>query len=115
MRSRVTDREVLASWQADTAPDTEGPAIATSSGTPPASLAPGESTTLVVEATADELLDVAQAADSGATSSFTVSNAVPGVSITGTTAAIEALAAEPGVAKVSRIAERTLEVYRSVV
>lgn len=62
-----------------------------------------------VEATADDLLDVAQAADSGATSSFTVSNAVPGVSITGTTAAIEALAAEPGVAKVSRIAERTLD------
>lgn len=53
--SRVTDREVLASWQADTAPDTEGPAIATSSGTPPASLAPGESTTLVVEATAEQL------------------------------------------------------------
>ncbi|WP_263310749.1 DUF6049 family protein [Brachybacterium atlanticum] len=53
--SRVTDREALASWQADTAPDIEGPAIATSSGTPPASLAPGESTTLVVEATAEKL------------------------------------------------------------
>ncbi|HEY1135701.1 MAG TPA: S8 family serine peptidase [Nocardioides sp.] len=62
-----------------------------------------------VEATADDLVAVAQQADSGATTSFTVSNAVPGVSITATTAAIEALAAEPGVAKVSRITERTLD------
>lgn len=53
--SRVTDRGALASWQAETGPDVEGPALATASGTPPASLAPGESTTLVVEATAEEL------------------------------------------------------------
>ncbi|MEO2097869.1 MAG: hypothetical protein ABGX90_12085, partial [Brachybacterium sp.] len=53
--SRVTDRGALASWQAEAGPDVEGPALATASGTPPASLAPGESTTLVVEATAEEL------------------------------------------------------------
>lgn len=51
--SRVTDRAMLAAWQADTSADTSGAALASSDG--PSPLAPGESRTLTVEASADEL------------------------------------------------------------
>ncbi|WP_193106318.1 DUF6049 family protein [Brachybacterium sp. FME24] len=51
--SRVTDRAVLADWQADSTPDTSGAALATS--TESSQLDPGESTTLTVEATTEEL------------------------------------------------------------
>lgn len=51
--SRVTDRAVLSSWQADTAPDAEGAALTTSPSHP--TLAPGESATLTVRLDAEEL------------------------------------------------------------
>ncbi|WP_422116051.1 DUF6049 family protein [Brachybacterium sp. UNK5269] len=51
--SRVTDRSVLADWQADSSPDTSAPALARSVQHP--QLAPGESVTLTVEASAEEL------------------------------------------------------------
>ncbi|MGP4917694.1 DUF6049 family protein [Brachybacterium tyrofermentans] len=51
--SRVTDRAMLAEWQADTSADTSGAALASSDD--PTPLAPGESRTLTVEASAEEL------------------------------------------------------------
>ncbi|MEE1618535.1 DUF6049 family protein [Brachybacterium sp. J153] len=51
--ARVTDRDLLAEWQADTSPDTVGTPLATSAAVP--SLAPGESATLSVTLSADEL------------------------------------------------------------
>ncbi|MGP9845803.1 DUF6049 family protein [Brachybacterium sp. 107] len=51
--SRVTDRTVLAEWQADTSADTSGAPLASSEN--PSALAPGASRTLTVEATAEEL------------------------------------------------------------
>ncbi|GAA1490783.1 DUF6049 family protein [Brachybacterium sacelli] len=51
--SRVTDREMLTDWQSDTSPDTSGAALATSDEV--GELAPGASTTLTVEASAEEL------------------------------------------------------------
>jgi len=55
--SRVTERSALSRWQKDASPDAEGPALAAASdGTDESEpLAPGESTTLVVEAPAEEL------------------------------------------------------------
>ncbi|MFC7464140.1 DUF6049 family protein [Brachybacterium sp. GCM10030252] len=51
--SRVTDRAMVADWQADSSPDTTGPALTTSPEVP--QLEPGESATLSIEATAEEL------------------------------------------------------------
>lgn len=62
-----------------------------------------------VETTAATLVDAAQSADSSAVESFTVANAVPGVAITTDAAGIEELASQPGVVKISRVTERTLD------
>ncbi|MFW6774030.1 S8 family serine peptidase [Nocardioides sp. CPCC 205120] len=62
-----------------------------------------------VQGTADRIVAAARAKDSGAAELYTVANAVPGVAISANTAAIRALATQPGVVKVSRITERTLD------
>src|SRR5699024_7216612 len=51
--SRVTDREEVAQWQSDASPDTAGPAIATSPQPEP--LAAGDTVTLTVQASAEDL------------------------------------------------------------
>lgn len=51
--SRVTERDLIAQWQSDATPDATGPVIAESSAAD--RLAPGESVTLSVRATAEEL------------------------------------------------------------
>lgn len=51
--ARVTDRAVLADWQADSSPDTSGAALASSPVHP--QLAPGEKTLLTVQIAAEEL------------------------------------------------------------
>src|SRR5690625_7767053 len=51
--SRVTEREAISQWQADSSPDVSSEAISRSG--PASTLAPGQSVTLSVEATAGEL------------------------------------------------------------
>src|SRR5690625_4701187 len=51
--SRVTEREAISQWQADSSPDVDGAAISGSATT--STLAPDQSVTLTVEATAEEL------------------------------------------------------------
>ena len=51
--SRVTEREAISQWQADSSPDVSSEAISRSG--PASTLAPGQSVTLSVEATAEEL------------------------------------------------------------
>ena len=51
--SRVTEREAISQWQADSSPDVDGAAISGSATT--STLAPGQSVTLTVEATSEEL------------------------------------------------------------
>lgn len=51
--SRVTEREAISQWQADSTPDVSGAAVARSDSA--STLAPGQGVTLTVEATAEEL------------------------------------------------------------
>lgn len=53
LTSRVTDRSTMDAWQADSAPDTDGSALASSAEV--AQLAPGASTTLDVQVSAETL------------------------------------------------------------
>ncbi len=62
-----------------------------------------------VDRQAGSLLATARRADAKARQIFVVANAVPGMGISATPAAIRALAARPGVVKVSRIVPKTVD------